>query len=196
MIMFFFNDYLTELKSKHIEYSEFINYINENKISQVDIGKDKLVIVPKENSDGKVLYTEKIDDPNLVERLNEAKVKYGGVPQESPLIKNLFTILISTIILILVWKFLFGIFGKKMGEGVMSFGKNTAKIYAENETGVNFTDVAGQEEAKESLVEIVDFLHNSQRYVDIGARLPKGALLVGPPGTGKNPSCKSSSRRS
>jgi cell division protease FtsH len=185
MIMFFFNDYLTELKSKHIEYSEFINYINENKISQVDIGKDKLVIVPKENSDGKVLYTEKIDDPNLVERLNEAKVKYGGVPQESPLIKNLFTILISTIILILVWKFLFGIFGKKMGEGVMSFGKNTAKIYAENETGVNFTDVAGQEEAKESLVEIVDFLHNSQRYVDIGARLPKGALLVGPPGTGK-----------
>ncbi|MBA5850798.1 ATP-dependent metallopeptidase FtsH/Yme1/Tma family protein [Clostridium sp. cel8] len=185
MIMFFFNDYLTELKSKHIEYSEFINYINENKISQVDIGKDKLVIVPKENSDGKVLYTEKIDDPNLVERLNEAKVKYGGVPQESPLIKNLFTILISTIILILVWKFLFGIFGKKMGGGVMSFGKNTAKIYAENETGVNFTDVAGQEEAKESLVEIVDFLHNSQRYVDIGARLPKGALLVGPPGTGK-----------
>ena len=93
--------------------------------------------------------------------------------------------ILPIIIFMFFGRVLFGRIDKKMGSGVMSFGKNTAKIYAENETGVTFEDVAGQEEAKESLVEIVDFLHNPKKYTDIGARLPKGALLVGPPGTGK-----------
>lgn len=186
IIMFLLNDYMKGLKSEHVDYSKFMNYINQNKVSEVQINKDKLVIIPKKSVGGKIMYTERVEDPDLVKKLTKANIKFGGVPQENSIVKNLFTIWIIPIaILAIVWKIFLGAFGKKMGSGVMSFGKNTAKIYAENETGVNFGDVAGQEEAKESLVEIVDFLHNSQKYVNIGARLPKGALLVGPPGTGK-----------
>lgn len=186
IIVFVLNDYLNGIKSDHIQYSDFIKYINQNKISQVQIGKDKIIIVPKNQDGGKVLYTEKIDDPDLIKKLDKAKVKYGGVPQENTAMKNFITgWVLPIMILMLLGRLIMGRLDKKMGSGVMSFGKNTAKIYAENETGVNFSDVAGQEEAKESLIEIVDFLHNSQKYVEIGARLPKGALLVGPPGTGK-----------
>ncbi|HBC98101.1 MAG TPA: cell division protein FtsH [Clostridium sp.] len=189
MIIFIINEYMNGLKSQHIKYSDFVKAINQNKVSEVQISKDKLIIIPKVKNDankGKVLYTERIDDPDLVKKLDSAKVKYGGIPQENSAIKGFFVnwVLPFIIIAFLLQLFL-GKLNKKMGSGVMSFGKNTAKIYAESETGVNFKDVAGQEEAKESLVEIVDFLHNSQRYVEIGARLPKGALLVGPPGTGK-----------
>ncbi|MHC6178514.1 ATP-dependent zinc metalloprotease FtsH [Clostridium sp. JNZ X4-2] len=189
MIIFIANEYINGVKSQHIKYSDFMNDINQNKISEVQVSKDKLIIIPKSQDiedKGKVLYTERIEDPDLVKKLNSAKIQYGGIPQENTVLKGFFTnwVLPFIIIAFLLQLFL-GKLNKKMGSGVMSFGKNTAKIYAENETGVNFNDVAGQEEAKESLMEIVDFLHNSQRYVDIGARLPKGALLVGPPGTGK-----------
>lgn len=189
MIIFVANEYMNGLKSQHIKYSDFINDINQNKISEVQISKDKLIIIPKSQDEadrGKVLYTERITDPDLIKKLDNAKIQYGGIPQENTAIRGFFInwVLPFIIIAFLLQLFL-GKLNKKMGSGVMSFGKNTAKIYAENETGVNFKDVAGQEEAKESLVEIVDFLHNSQRYVEIGARLPKGALLVGPPGTGK-----------
>ncbi|MEA5009188.1 ATP-dependent zinc metalloprotease FtsH [Clostridium tyrobutyricum] len=186
VIIFVLNDYISGMKSQHIQYSDFMNYVNQNKVAEVQISRDKLMIIPKQDNNGKILYTERINDPNLVEKLDKAKVKYGGIQQENSAVKNFFTVwVIPIIILGLMWRLFLGVFGKKMGSGVMSFGKNTAKIYAENETGVNFGDVAGQEEAKESLVEIVDFLHNSQKYVAIGAKLPKGALLVGPPGTGK-----------
>ncbi|WP_017751493.1 ATP-dependent zinc metalloprotease FtsH [Clostridium tyrobutyricum] len=186
VIIFVLNDYISGMKSQHIQYSDFMNYVNQNKVAEVQISRDKLMIIPKQDNNGKILYTERINDPDLVEKLDKAKVKYGGIQQENSAVKNFFTVwVIPIIILGLMWRLFLGVFGKKMGSGVMSFGKNTAKIYAENETGVNFGDVAGQEEAKESLVEIVDFLHNSQKYVAIGAKLPKGALLVGPPGTGK-----------
>lgn len=187
IIVFIVNEYFTGLKYEHIKYSDFINYINQNKISQVKIGKDKLIIVPKvkgNENEEKILYTEKLDDPDLIKKLSAAKIEFQA--QENTLAKNIFTgWILPVIILVFFANIILGALGKKIGSGVMSFGKNTAKIYAENETGVNFEDVAGQEEAKESLVEIVDFLHNSQKYVSIGARLPKGALLVGPPGTGK-----------
>ncbi|MDW8800054.1 ATP-dependent zinc metalloprotease FtsH [Clostridium sp. A1-XYC3] len=188
IIIFILNDYVVNLKTQHIKYSEFINYINANKIEEVQIARDKLIIVPKakEGEKSKILYTERVDDPDLIKKLDTAKIKYGGAPQENSPLRNFF---INWILPILIFMFLgrllFGRIDKKMGSGVMSFGKNTAKIYAESETGVTFDDVAGQEEAKESLVEIVDFLHNPQKYTDIGAKLPKGALLVGPPGTGK-----------
>ncbi|MBP2032633.1 cell division protease FtsH [Clostridium algifaecis] len=186
IVIFVLNDYINGMKSERIEYSDFVNYINQNKISEVQITKDKLLITPKEDSGGKILYTERVNDPDLIKKLDNAKIKYGGMPEENSAVKNILTgWVIPFLILAFLGRLLFGKLDKKMGSGVMSFGKNTAKIYAENETGVNFNDVAGQEEAKESLIEIVDFLHNSQKYVAIGARLPKGALLVGPPGTGK-----------
>jgi cell division protease FtsH len=188
IIIFILNDYIVNMKTQHIQYSEFINYVNTNKIEEVQISKDKLVIVPKikAGESKKTLYTERVDDPDLIKRLDSSKITYGGVPQENSPIRSFFVNWILPIIIFMfLGRLLFGKIDKKMGSGVMSFGKNTAKIYAESETGVNFSDVAGQEEAKESLIEIVDFLHNPKKYTDIGARLPKGALLVGPPGTGK-----------
>lgn len=188
LIVYMLNDYVTNIKSDHIKYSEFIKYLNQNKIEEVQLTRDKIVIHPKVNKGEKkkIMYTEAIYDPDLVKKLGDANVKYGGLPQENSVIKNfILTWVIPIIVLMFLGKILFLKLDKKMGSGVMSFGKNTAKIYAENETGVNFQDVAGQDEAKESLVEIVDFLHKPERYTEIGAKLPKGALLVGPPGTGK-----------
>jgi cell division protease FtsH len=188
VIIFILNDYIVNLKTQHIKYSDFINYINQNKIQEVQISSDRLLIIPKDSAgeNGKVLYTERLDDPDLIKRLNVAKIQYGGIPQENNPIRNFFINWVLPILLFMfLGRILFGRLDKKMGSGVMSFGKNTAKIYAESQTGVTFSDVAGQEEAKESLVEIVDFLHNPKKYTDIGAKLPKGALLVGPPGTGK-----------
>lgn len=188
LIVFMLNDYITNIKSDHIKYSEFMKYLNQNKIEEVQLTRDKIIIHPKikEGEKNKIMYTEAVYDPDLVKKLASANVKYGGVPQESSAIKSfIFNWIIPMMIFMFFGKLIFGKLNKKMGSGVMSFGKNTAKIYGENETGVNFQDVAGQDEAKESLVEIVDFLHKPERYTDIGARLPKGALLVGPPGTGK-----------
>lgn len=188
VIIFILNDYVINLKTEHVKYSDFVNYINQNKIEEVQIARDKLVIIPKtkDGEKGKILYTERVEDPDLIKKLDAAKIKFGGVPQEGSPIRNFFlNWILPIIIFMFLGRILFGRIDKKMGSGVMSFGKNTAKIYAENETGVTFDDVAGQEEAKESLVEIVDFLHNPKKYTEIGAKLPKGALLVGPPGTGK-----------
>lgn len=188
VLIFVLNDYLVRIKTQHVNYSDFINMVNQNKVEEVQISKNKIDIYPKvaQNETKKLIYTEPVDDPNLVSKLDAAKVKYGGIPQDSSPLK---TFIINWVLPILLFMFLgrllFGKIDKKMGSGVMSFGKNTAKIYAESETGFSFADVAGQEEAKESLVEIVDFLHNPEKYIQIGARLPKGALLVGPPGTGK-----------
>ncbi|MBU5301384.1 ATP-dependent zinc metalloprotease FtsH [Clostridium sporogenes] len=188
LIVYMLNDYVTNIKSDHIKYSEFVKYLNENRIEEVQLTRDKIIIHPKINKGEKkkVMYTESIYDPNLVKKLDDSKVKYGGVPQENSAIKSfIVNWVIPIIIFMFLGRMLFGKLDKKMGSGVMSFGKNTAKIYAENETGITFEDVAGQDEAKESLVEIVDFLHKPERYTEIGAKLPKGALLVGPPGTGK-----------
>lgn len=192
IVVFLLNDYIMNFKTERIEYSQFMTMLNENKIESVQIAREKLIIVPKETEGGskKILYTERIPDLDLANKLEAAKskngLKYGGVPQDTSPIKNFIASWILPIFLFMFFgRIIFGKLDKKMGSGVMSFGKNTAKIYAENETGVTFRDVAGQEEAKESLVEIVDFLHKPERYTEIGAKLPKGALLVGPPGTGK-----------
>ena len=192
IVLFMLNDYRVSLQNDRIEYSQFLSMLNDNKIESVQITKDKIVLKPKEDSNvsKKTLYTEKLQDQMLVDKLEVAKLKfglsYGAVPQDNSIIKNfVVSWLIPLFIFLFFGGIIFGKIDKKMGSGVMSFGKNTAKIYAENQTGVNFKDVAGQEEAKESLMEIVDFLHNPQKYTDIGAKLPKGALLVGPPGTGK-----------
>lgn len=188
VMLFLLNDYRKNLTTEHIQYSDFLKMINDKKIESVQISKDKINIYQKKEKDQKtkILYTEKIDDPQIVEKLNKANITFGGVSQnQEPLKSFIITWILPVFVLAFIAKIIFGKLDKKMGSGVMSFGKNTAKIYAENETGVTFKDVAGQEEAKESLVEIVDFLHNPNKYTDIGAKLPKGALLVGPPGTGK-----------
>lgn len=190
LVVFLINDYVVNNQVKHIKYTEFNTMVQESQIKEVQIASDKIIIYPKEGTkeEGKVLYTGKItEDKELIERLKKANVPYDGVvvKQDSPIKSFIVNWVLPFLIFMALGRFMFSKIDKKMGSGVMSFGKNTAKIYAESETGVTFKDMAGQEEAKESLVEIVDFLHNPKKYSEIGAKLPKGALLVGPPGTGK-----------
>lgn len=190
IVVFLINDYIMNTETQQVKYTNFLNMITQNQIKEVQFSKDRIIIYPKENAGygDKLLYTGRLEeDTDLLSMLDKAKIPYDPIipKQDGPIKGFIFNYILPIILFMALGRFLFGRLDKKMGSGVMSFGKNTAKIYAENETGVNFEDVAGQEEAKESLVEIVDFLHNTQKYSEIGAKLPKGALLVGPPGTGK-----------
>ncbi|MBS4959546.1 MAG: ATP-dependent zinc metalloprotease FtsH [Clostridiales bacterium] len=182
----------------HIKYSEFMQMLDEGRVSEVELTKDRLIITEKEspqedtevdfyNKENKY-YTGYINDPQLYEKLDKACVTYDStLVDKNPILEFVTSWVLPIILMMAIANIFMQMFMKKMGGsgGPMSFGRNTAKIYAQKETGVTFADVAGQEEAKESLNEIVDFLHRPEKYTEIGAKLPKGALLVGPPGTGK-----------
>ncbi|KOA19981.1 ATP-dependent zinc metalloprotease FtsH [Clostridium homopropionicum DSM 5847] len=191
ILLMLLNSVIRNAKTEHIKYSDFEKMIAEKTIKEVQITDTQITIVPKEQKDvnQKIKYTTNIESGNirpLLDKLNEAGVSYDGPISNNDPIKNFFLEwVLPIVIFMIIGRIIFGSMEKRMGSGVMSFGKNNAKIYAESETGKTFKDVAGQDEAKESLVEIVDFLHNPDKYTEIGAKLPKGALLVGPPGTGK-----------
>lgn len=174
--------------TKTINYNEFIKLLNDKEISKVVITNDNLIITPSENNEeykGKTLYTVNINDESLIPALREAKIDfYGENPKQSPIMNLALTWVLPMILLFFMWKFLFSKMGGG-GGGVMGIGKNNAKVYMESEIKVTFDDVAGQEEAKDSLKEVIDFLNAPTKYTEIGAKLPKGVLLVGPPGTGK-----------
>ena len=181
--------FMEESTSKEIAYSEFLKMVDDGKVEEVRIGANELIITPKEEKVPglKVKYfTGKVEDENLSQRLYEAGVKYGAeIPDSTSAM--LFNILISIVLpFAFIWIGL-SFLMRRMSKsgGMMGIGKSNAKMYMEKETGVTFRDVAGEDEAKESLQEVVDFLHNPGKYSGIGAKLPKGALLVGPPGTGK-----------
>ena len=181
--------FMEESTSKEIAYSEFLKMVDDGKVEEVRIGANELIITPKEEQVPglKVKYfTGKVEDENLSQRLYEAGVKYGAeIPDSTSAM--LFNILISIVLpFAFIWIGL-SFLMRRMSKsgGMMGIGKSNAKMYVEKETGVTFRDVAGEDEAKESLQEVVDFLHNPGKYTGIGAKLPKGALLVGPPGTGK-----------
>ena len=168
----------------HIEYHEFKKNLTEDNVEKVIIETNILNIDLKEGEEKKC-YTERLSgDTRLIEQLEEAGVKFVGKYNQDAYLWNL---LISSVLPLLVMVGLVVFLMHKMGGkgGIFGFGKSRAKVYVEKSTGVTFADVAGEEEAKESIQELVDFLHNPKKYLEIGARLPKGALLVGPPGTGK-----------
>ncbi|MCI8410438.1 MAG: ATP-dependent zinc metalloprotease FtsH [Lachnospiraceae bacterium] len=175
---------------QEITYDAFLDMLNENKVESVEFSGNKIMIKPKVSETDKPLYvityyTGYINDDSLVEKLNKADVKYQSVVEDSGsgvLEFFMWNVFPFALIFGSMW-FLFRPMFK--GGGMMGVGKSNAKVYVEKETGVTFRDVAGQEEAKDSLTEVVDFLHNPGKYAKIGAKLPKGALLVGPPGTGK-----------
>lgn len=176
------------LMTKKLKYNEFKEMISEKQIEKIVIADNIITITPTKDSEyyGKSVYVIPLNDDKLIEELDSAGVDYEGKqPEAFPILDLLLYWVGPFILLFFLSRLMFGKMDKKMGGGVMSFGKNTAKLYAEDETGITFENVAGQEEAKESLKEIVDFLHKPERYTQIGAKLPKGALLVGPPGTGK-----------
>lgn len=180
---------------KEVSYSEFLEMVDQGKVQAVAKTETEIQFksdTGKKDLEGKPVYdvykTGLWPDDTLTERLLAHDVQFEKtiVVQMSPILSFLMTWIIPILIFIFLGNFLSGQVQKRMGGGnAMTFGKSNAKIYAESETGKTFRDVAGQEEAKEALKEIVDFLHNPQKYADIGASLPKGALLVGPPGTGK-----------
>lgn len=187
--MSIFNNMLKNSTEKEITYNKFMEMVDKNEVKKVDIQSSKIVITPKEQPFPGVTmtyYTGVVSDPNLTQKLIDAGVDFNSaIPDMTSAI--LYNILSIAIPLILIWVVL-GFFLRKMskGGGMMGgVGKSKAKVYVQKETGVTFRDVAGQDEAKESLQEVVDFLENPGKYTKIGAKLPKGALLVGPPGTGK-----------
>lgn len=187
-IIMTFNYAKVEMTTQTIPYSQFKTMLVANEVQSVVVEGNEIQVTPKKGTKdaGKTLYVTRMNDPELVPSLEKAGVQFEAkIPQSYPMADLLLSYVLPFAFLMIIGKFMFGRIDKRMGGGVMSFGKNNAKVYAEAETGVTFDDVAGQDEAKESLKEIVDFLHDTERYVSIGAKLPKGALLVGPPGTGK-----------
>ena len=183
---------------KEISYNEFIQMLEDNKVESVTISTDRVNIKPKEEEKTNKLlylygspsavtyYTGKIeDDDTLTQRLLKYDVPVKGevADSSSVIISFLLTYVVPILLMWVLLSFLFRKMSK--GGGPMGVGKSTAKVYVQKETGITFKDVAGEDEAKESLQEVVDFLHNPGKYAKIGAKLPKGALLVGPPGTGK-----------
>lgn len=175
-------------RSQEVEYSTFIHMLDKKEVGNVTIDDKKIIFTGKNNDDKKTYITGVMNDPNLVEELEKSGANYKQeIPSEnSPIMYFILTWVLPFFFFWMIGKFLLNSMGKKMGGpgGMMSFGKSNAKLYVQS-TGVNFDDVAGQDEAKEALSEIVDFLHDPVKYTSIGAKMPKGALLVGPPGTGK-----------
>lgn len=179
------------LTTKEISYNEFIQMVENKEVKEVTVDGTALVITPQDTSDmkGKVLYTGNADNPDLINLLIENNVQYYPkiTKQQSVFMDFIIINVLPLVLMFFLVRFAFGKMAKKMGGGPMGMGmgKSNAKVYVEKEIKVSFENVAGQDEAKESLTEIIDFLHNPKRYTEIGAKLPKGALLVGPPGTGK-----------
>ena len=179
--------------TKEISYSEFLQMVDDGKVEEVVFESEKYTIIPKKDEEknslidniGITYYTGIVEDETLTQRLNEAKVKYGAeVPDTASAL--FWNFMLSVVLPFgLIFIFMSFLMRKMTKGGMMGIGKSNAKMYVEKQTGVTFKDVAGQDEAKESLQEVVDFLHNPKKYTEIGAKLPKGALLVGPPGTGK-----------
>ena len=184
------NAYLSE-----ITYNEFQTYLDKDEIAELEFQSDRMVILTRDeakkpSSQQRLYYTgyiPNVSNDDLKDRLDAQGVEYNTeiVEQASPIVTFVVTWLLPVIIMYALFSFLMRGMTKRMGGGIGGIGESKAKVYMEKSTGVTFADVAGQDEAKESLVEIIDFLHNPQKYAAIGAKLPKGALLVGPPGTGK-----------
>ena len=177
---------------QEVDYSDFLSWVDSGKVSVVSLDQqnDQIIFLAKNEEDQDQVYkTAVFPDDGLRARLEAAGVKFSAqIPtQNSPLLSFIISWILPVVLFSLLGRFFMGQLNKRMGDGmnVMNFGKSNAKIVADKETGVTFADVAGEEEAKDALKEIVDFLEHPDKYAGIGAKLPKGALLVGPPGTGK-----------
>lgn len=213
VFVMFLYQLMQDTPSQEISYTKFMDMVEKGEVKEVTIDSEKITIIPKteaeknqenENSQGGITqgsnwftqfgagsqvqyYTGLIDDPDMYDKLDKAGVEVSSTIPDSTsmMILNLvFSVIVPFVLVFVLLSFLMRRVSKSSG-GMMGIGKSNAKMYVEKTTGVTFRDVAGQDEAKESLQEVVDFLHNPGKYTGVGAKLPKGALLVGPPGTGK-----------
>ena len=180
-------------KVTEVDYGEFLKMAEDQNISKVQVTDTEIVFADKATPTG-YYKTGKMEDDSLVDRLKDAGIVSFGTPivEESPILNFLLTWVLPIVVMVVVGQLMMRYVMKKIGGnmgsgigGAMSFGKSNAKVYVPSEEGIRFSDVAGEDEAKELLTEIVDYLHNPGKYAEIGAAIPKGALLVGPPGTGK-----------
>ena len=188
---FLFPNLMNHHKVKDVDYGTFLTMVDKKEVFKVELNGDTIYFTDK-SAEPNYYETTTFEDPDLVNRLEEAGCEFGRIAQEemNPLVSFLLVWVLPIVIFWVLGQFLAKRLMKKMGGGTagnpfMQFGKSNAKVYVESTTGITFNDVAGEDEAKELLTEIVDFLHNPKKYQEIGAVCPKGALLVGPPGTGK-----------
>ena len=213
VFVMFLYQLMQDTPSQEISYTKFMDMVEKGEVKEVTIDSEKITIIPKteaeknqenENSQGGITqgsnwftqfgagsqvqyYTGLIDDPDMYDKLDKAGVEVSSTIPDSTSMMTLnlvFSVIVPFVLVFVLLSFLMRRVSKSSG-GMMGIGKSNAKMYVEKTTGVTFRDVAGQDEAKESLQEVVDFLHNPGKYTGVGAKLPKGALLVGPPGTGK-----------
>ena len=179
---------LAKQKVTEVDYGTFLTMLSDKEVSKVELSGDEIYFQDK---DEKFYSTNTFEDVNLVDRLQEAGCEFGQVKEQtmSPVLSMLLSFVLPILFFVIIGQLLSRSLMKKMGGAgmgnAMSFGKSNAKVYVASETGIKFQNVAGEDEAKEALWEIVDFLHSPEKYQEIGAKMPKGALLVGPPGTGK-----------
>jgi len=188
-VVLILQDMIDAAMIKHVSYSDFLKAVEEGRVVEIAIDTQRIhgtmnLPATKTGEPGKKqeFVTVRVQDPKLVDKLEEKKVEFSGVIQ-SHFIANLMSWLIPIGLMVAIWYFFFNKLGQQ--RGILSVGRNRAKIYSEQDSGVRFPDVAGVEEAKAELAEVVDFLKRPQQFIEIGARLPKGVLLIGPPGTGK-----------
>ena len=191
LALFLFNALLmpsvSEMKIEEVDYGTFISMTDEKKIDQVEIQTNRILFTDK---DGKIYKTGLMDDPNRTERLYASGAQFSSeiIEEMSPLLSFFLSWIVPMLIIILLGQLLTRKLMKSAGGAnsmMFNMGKSNAKVYVQSTNGIKFTDVAGEDEAKENLAEIVDYLHNPEKYKEIGAQMPKGLLLVGPPGTGK-----------
>ncbi|MGN0572200.1 MAG: ATP-dependent zinc metalloprotease FtsH [Candidatus Fimenecus sp.] len=182
--------FLMERRVEEVDYGTFMTMTAEQKIGEVEIQDNQILFTDKETD--KIYKTGKMDDPNLTERLYASGAQFSGeiVEETSPLLTFFLSWILPTLLFIAIGQFMYKKLLDKAGGGANSMmfgtaGKSNAKVYVQSSEGIHFSDVAGEDEAKENLTEIVDYLHNPKKYEEIGASMPKGILLVGPPGTGK-----------
>lgn len=187
---FFAMPLITERKIHDVDYGTFITMTNEGKVDKAEIQQQENTILFTDKQNGTVYRTAMVDDKDLTDRLFEAGVSFSGekIEQTSPLMTALFSWLIPIVIFVAIGQYMSRKLTKRAGgpnSMMFGMGKSNAKIYVKSSEGIKFSDVAGEDEAKENLTEIVEYLHNPGKYKEIGASMPKGILLVGPPGTGK-----------
>ncbi|OPX93976.1 MAG: ATP-dependent zinc metalloprotease FtsH 4 [Syntrophorhabdus sp. PtaB.Bin006] len=186
LLIIYLQQYLFAPKVETIPYGQFKQGLSEGTVSKLTIGPEHITgtLKGKEQKQDKAFTTVRVDDPGLVKELDERKIAYQG-RYDSKLLSGILSWVLPIAIMLLIWRYAMKKMGSGPGMGVMSFGKSKAKLFAGSETKVTFLDVAGIDEAKEELQEVVEFLRNPEKFQKLGGRIPKGVLLVGPPGTGK-----------
>ena len=183
--------FITEREIRDVDYGTFIDMTNEGKVEKAEIQEQENTILFTDKDEGHIYRTAMVQDDELTQRLYEAGVAFSGqeIQQTSPIVTAIFSWLIPIIIFIAIGQYMSRKLTKRAGGGpnsmMFGMGKSNAKIYVKSSEGIKFSDVAGEDEAKDNLTEIVEYLHDPGKYREIGASMPKGILLVGPPGTGK-----------